>query len=149
VHGHLVGVNTAIFSRSGGSLGIGFAIPAETARQVLEALIKDGQVTRGWLGVETRDLTPEFAEAFKLPVQQGALITGVLQDGAASMAGVKPGDVVLKVDGKPVASTAQLLAAVAALKPQAKTTLQVQRGAGTLELDVTVAQRPKAAAAAR
>ena len=147
--GALVGINTAIFSRSGGSLGIGFAIPADTARQVMESLIRDGQVTRGWLGVETRDLTPEFAESFGLPIKGGALITGVLQEGAASKAGIRPGDVVLRVGAAPVASTAQLLAAVAALKPGTATTVTVQRGEKAIELPATVAQRPKAQARVR
>ncbi len=141
--GNLVGINTAIFSRSGGNLGIGFAIPVESARQVMEALIRDGQVTRGWLGVESRDLTPEFAESFGLPIKEGALITGVLQDGAAAKAGVRPGDVVLRVGDATVSNTSQLLAAVAALKPGATTRLQLQRGEKPLELSATVAQRPR------
>ena len=143
--GNLVGINTAIFSRSGGNLGIGFAIPVDTARQVMEALIRDGQVTRGWLGVESRDLTPEFADSFGLPIRQGALITGVLQDGAASKAGVRPGDVVLRVGAAAVNNTTQLLGAVSALKPGSTAALTVQRGEKTLELTATVAQRPKPA----
>ncbi len=141
--GNLVGINTAIFSRSGGNLGIGFAIPVESVRQVMEALIRDGQVTRGWLGVESRDLTPEFAESFGLPIKQGALITGVLQDGAASKAGVRPGDVVVRVGDAAVANTSQLLAAVAALKPGSTAQLQLQRGEKALDLSATVAQRPR------
>ncbi|MBL8360158.1 MAG: trypsin-like peptidase domain-containing protein [Rubrivivax sp.] len=143
VAGNLVGINTAIFSQSGGSQGIGFAIPVDAARQVMEALIRDGQVTRGWLGVESRDLTPEFAESFGLPIRKGALITGVLQDGAASKAGVRPGDVVVDVDGSEVGSTGQLLDVVAALKPGASTKVRVQRGERTLELTALVAQRPR------
>jgi serine protease DegQ len=142
--GLLVGINTAIFSRSGGSLGIGFAIPVDTARQVLEALIRDGQVTRGWLGVETRDLTPEFAESFGLPIKDGALITGVLQDGAASKAGIRPGDVVMRVGDTAVNNTAQLLAAVASLKPGSQASVKVQRGEKALDLQATIAQRPRA-----
>jgi serine protease DegQ len=144
--GHLVGINTAIFSKSGGSLGIGFAIPVNTARDVLDALVRDGIVARGWLGVEPADLTPEFIESFKLPVHQGALIAGVLQDGPAGRAGLKPGDVVLKLGDTPVTGTTQLLAAVAAVKPGEKVDLTVQRGAQTLTLPVTVGQRPKARA---
>jgi serine protease DegQ len=144
--GHLVGINTAIFSRSGGSLGIGFAIPVDTARVVLDALVRDGQVARGWLGVEQSDLTPEFVDSFKLPVKQGALITGVLQGGPASQAGLKPGDVVLRLGDTPVAGTTQLLAAVAALKPGSTVPVTVQRGAQTLTLPVAVGQRPKARA---
>src|SRR6185369_1597526 len=118
VRGHLVGINTAIFSRSGGSLGIGFAIPVDVAQQVMEGLLKDGQVTRGWIGVEPRDLTPEIAETFNLPIKEGVLITGVLQEGPASAGGIRPGDVVTKVANTPVANTSQLLTAVAALKPK-------------------------------
>ena len=147
--GGLIGINTAIFSRSGGSMGIGFAIPVDTAREVMEALIRDGQVVRGWLGVETRDLTPEFAESFGLPIRQGALITGVLQDGSASKGGIRPGDVVVKVGPAPVTNTVQLLAAVAAIKPQAEAVVTVQRGDQLLELPVVVSQRPKAKPQAR
>ena len=142
--GHLVGINTAIFSRSGGSLGIGFAIPVDTARQVMEALVKDGQVTRGWIGVEPRNLTAEMADSLQLKVSGGVLITGVLQDGPASRGGLKPGDVVVKITDRPVANTSELLAAVAALKPQSTAVVTVQRGAQALALTVTVAQRPPA-----
>jgi serine protease DegQ len=140
--GHLVGINTAIFSRSGGSMGIGFAIPADTARAVLESLVRDGVVTRGWIGVETRDLTAEFAESFGLPVSEGVLITGVLQDGPASKGGVRPGDVVVRIDGRPTPSTVQLLSVVAALAPQSQAVVTVQRGPQALDLTVTVARRP-------
>ena len=140
--GNLVGINTAIFSRSGGSLGIGFAIPANTARMVMESLVRDGSVVRGWIGVEPRDLTPEMAESLRLPVKSGVLITGVLQNGPAGNGGMKPGDVVVKIAAKEVGNTAQLLNAVAALKPGASTTIAVQRGDRAVELKVQVAQRP-------
>ena len=143
VQGHLVGINTAIFSRSGGNLGIGFAIPVDLARQVMEGLLRDGRVTRGWIGVEPRDLSPEFAESFKLPIKDGVLITGVLQDGPASKGGLKPGDVVVSVAGQTVGNTAQLLNAVAALKPGSDAALGVQRGEKALQLTLTVAQRPR------
>jgi Do/DeqQ family serine protease len=142
--GNLVGINTAIFSRTGGSLGIGFAIPVDTARQVMEGLVAEGQVRRGWIGVEPRDLTPEIAESFGLPVREGVLITGVLADGPASKGGLKPGDVVVKIGDSPVANTAQLLSAVAALKPLSETVVGVQRGGQALDITLTVAQRPKA-----
>ncbi len=144
--GNLLGINTAIYSRSGGSMGIGFAIPVTTARQVMEGLIRDGQVTRGWIGVEPRDLTPEIAETFNLPITQGVLITGVLQHGPASAGGIRPGDVVVKIGETPVANTSQLLTAVAALKPQVPAVIGVQRGDKALELKIVVAQRPKAQA---
>jgi len=143
-NGQLIGINTAIYSRSGGSMGIGFAIPVDSARMVMDALLRDGQVTRGWIGVEPRDLTPELAASLGLPVKQGVLITGVLQDGPASRGGVRPGDVVLAIAGAEVANTAQLLAAVAALKPQTDANVAVQRGEQSLQLMLSVAQRPKA-----
>ena len=142
--GNLLGINTAIFSRTGGSLGIGFAIPVTIARQVMDSLIRDGMVTRGWIGVEPRDLTSEIADSLKLPIHEGVLITGVLRNGPASAAGLKPGDVVVKVAETPVANTAQLLSAVAALKPASQAPIAVQRGERVLQLVVTVAQRPQA-----
>ena len=140
--GNLVGINTAIFSKSGGSLGIGFAIPANTARMVMESLVRDGSVTRGWIGVEPRDLTPEMAETLRLPVKSGVLITGVLQNGPAGNGGMKPGDVVVKIADQNIANTAQLFNAVAALKPGNAATIAVQRGDRALELKVQVALRP-------
>jgi S1-C subfamily serine protease len=141
--GTLVGINTAIFSRSGGNLGIGFAIPASTAQLVMQSLIKEGHVTRGWIGVEPRNLTPEIAETFHLPISEGVLITGVLQSGPASQGGMRPGDVVVRVGDKPVVNTAQLLTEVAALKPHTVAVIGVQRGSKTLDLKLTIAQRPK------
>jgi serine protease DegQ len=143
--GRLVGLNTAIFSRSGGSLGIGFAIPVATARQVMDALVRDGRVSRGWIGVEPRDLTPEIAERFGLPVEAGVLIAGVLQSGPAHKGGLRPGDVVVKIGGEPVQNTAQLMAAVAALKPDSAAVLRVQRGDKALDLKLDIGQRPAAA----
>jgi Do/DeqQ family serine protease len=145
-NGNLLGINTAIFSRSGGSLGIGFAIPVSTARQVMESLIKEGRVVRGWIGVEPRDLTPEIAQTLNLPIRQGVLITGVLQNGPASAGGIRPGDVVVAIAGKPIANTSQLLNAVAGLKPQSTAAIGVRRGDRELDLRVTVAQRPPARA---
>jgi serine protease DegQ len=142
--GRLVGINTAIYSRSGGSMGIGFAIPVDSARMVMDALLRDGQVTRGWIGVEPRDLTPELAASLRLPIKEGVLITGVLQDGPASRGGMRPGDVVTAIEGAEVSDTAQLLAAVSALRPQSEAMVAVQRGDRSLQLKVLVAQRPKA-----
>jgi serine protease DegQ len=144
--GNLLGINTAIYSRTGGSLGIGFAIPVSTARQVMDALIKDGQVTRGWLGVEQRDLTPEIAQTLNLPIKQGVLITGVLQSGPASAGGLRPGDVVVAVGGAPVANATQLRNAVAAMKPKTVAAIGVQRGEKALDVNITIGVRPKAPA---
>ncbi|RQO62384.1 2-alkenal reductase [Paucibacter sp. KBW04] len=141
--GRLVGINTAIYSRSGGSLGIGFAIPISTARQVMESLLRDGQVQRGWIGVQLRELTPEFAEAFKLPIHEGVLISGVLAEGPAAKAGVKPGDVIVQVGKTVVHSPAQLLTAISAVPPKSATTLSLLRGQQKMEIALTVAQRPK------
>ena len=141
--GNLLGINTAIYSRTGGSLGIGFAIPVTTARQVMESLIRDGQVTRGFIGIEQRDLTPEIAQTLNLPVKQGVLVTGVLQSGPASAGGLRPGDVVVSIAGTPVTNSYQLLTAVASLKPKAVAAIGVQRGDKALNVDVTVGQRPK------
>jgi serine protease DegQ len=142
-HGHLVGINTAIFSPSGGSLGIGFAIPVDVAQMVMESLIRDGVVRRGWIGVEPRELTPEIAENLNLSTRSGVLITGVLQDGPASKGGMRPGDVVVAVAGTPVASVAQLLDTVAALPPGQPAQISVQRGAKSLTLTVEVVQRKR------
>jgi Do/DeqQ family serine protease len=142
--GNLVGINTAIFSASGGSLGIGFAVPVDTARAVMEALLRGGSVKRGWIGVVPRDLSAELADSLNLPVKSGVLITGVLQDGPAAKGGVKPGDVVLKVGDKAVRSTIELLSAVAALPPDSTATLGLQRGAQALAVQVQVGERSKA-----
>ena len=148
--GQLVGINTAIYSRNGGSNGIGFAIPIDVAQRVMEGLLRDGVVRRGWIGVEPRELTSDFIENFKLPIKQGVLITGVLQDGPASKGGLQPGDVVVAVAGKPVASVAQLLNSVAALTPGQPAKVGIQRGAKTLELTLDVVQRkPQPARPAR
>ena len=111
----------------------------------MESLIKEGRVMRGWIGVEPRDLTPEIAETLNLPIKQGVLITGVLQNGPASAGGMRPGDVVVKIAGTPVANTSQLLNAVAALKPQTPATIGVQRGDQALDADGD--RRPAAAGA--
>lgn len=141
VNGHLMGINTAIYSRSGGSMGIGFAIPTSTARNVLDAIVRDGQVTRGWIGVEPQDLTPELAESFGLTPGAGVVITGVLQNGPAAQAGIRPGDVITAVGGKAVATVPQLLSAVAALQPGTASPLDVTRRDGKIQVQVTPGRR--------
>ncbi|RYX97057.1 MAG: trypsin-like serine protease [Comamonadaceae bacterium] len=147
--GNLLGINTAIYSRSGGSMGIGFAIPVSTAKQVLESIVKDGQVTRGWIGVEPQALTPEIAETFNIKAKSGVIITGVLQNGPAAKAGILPGDVITAVDGKSVAGVTELLTAVAGLKPGVAAPLSVLRGDDKTEIAVTPGRRPAQRAAAR
>ncbi len=141
--GNLLGINTAIYSRSGGNMGIGFAIPVSTAKLVLEGIVKDGQITRGWIGVEPNDLSPELAETFDIKTQQGVIITGVLQGGPAAKAGIRPGDVITKVADQPIVNVAQLLTLVASLKPGTPTRVAVARKNETLELNVTPGMRPK------
>jgi len=141
--GNLMGINTAIYSRSGGSLGIGFAIPVSTARMVMEGLVKDGQVTRGWIGVEPNELSSELAETFGVKAERGVIITGVLQNGPAALAGVRPGDVISSVAGKDVANVSELLSAVAALKPGTPSQFRLQRREQQLDVDVTPGVRPK------
>ena len=122
-------------------MGIGFAIPTSTAKNVLEAIVRDGQVTRGWIGVEPQDLSPELAESFGLSTRTGVIITGVLQNGPAANAGIRPGDVITQVAGRPVSNVAQLLSAVAALKPGISAQLEVVRKDGTQAIDVTPGKR--------
>ena len=149
VNGNLMGINTAIYSRSGGSMGIGFAIPVSTAKQVLDGIVKDGQVTRGWIGVEPQDLNAELIEAFRLSPEAakagGVIITGVLQNGPAAQGGIRPGDVITAVNGKPVGNVSQLLTAVASLRPGTAAPLTVLRGEESVEIAVTPGkrQRPK------
>ena len=143
VNGHLMGINTAIYSRSGGSMGIGFAIPVSTAKLVLESIVKDGVVTRGWIGVEPAELSPELMETFGVKAKRGVLITGVLQNGPAAQAGVRPGDVVTDVAGKNVGNVSELLTNVASLKPGTPAKFRIQRRDETVELNVTPGKRPK------
>ena len=142
VNGNLLGINTAIYSRSGGSMGIGFAIPVSTAKMVLDGIVKDGQVTRGWIGVEPSELSPELAETFGVKATAGVIITGVLQDGPAAQAGLRPGDVIVRVNDKTIGSVPVLLTSVAALKPGEPSSFEVQRGGRALSLEVTPGLRP-------
>jgi serine protease DegQ len=141
--GHLLGINTAIYSRSGGSLGIGFAIPVTTVKTVMESIIKNGQVVRGWIGVEPQDITPELAESFGLQKASGTIIAGVLRGGPADKAGIKPGDILLSVGDKPVSDTVSMLNLVAQLTPGEKIALTVMRKANKTELSVVVGKRPR------
>jgi len=140
--GNLVGINSAIYSRTGGSQGIGFAIPVSIARKVMEQIIKSGSVTRGWVGVEVQDLSPELAESFSLKSAEGALIAGVLKGGPADVGGIRPGDILLAVNGRTVADSASLLNLIAALKPGEDAQLTVARKQQTLNLKIQVGRRP-------
>jgi serine protease DegQ len=141
--GNLVGINSAIYSRSGGSMGIGFAIPASLARQVMEQIVSLGNVTRGWIGIQAQDITPELAESFKLKQAQGALVAGVLKGGPADKAGLLAGDVLLAIDGKPIYDTGSMLNLIAALTPNQQASLNIARAEKNLNLMVKVGKRPK------
>ena len=141
--GNMIGINTAIVSRTGGSLGIGFAITASVAKQVMEQIIQTGSVTRGWIGVEVQDLTPELAESFKRPNTNGALIAGVLKGGPADQAGVKPGDILVAVDGKTVTDSSVMLDLIAALPPGKAATILVMRNQTEKSVKIDVGKRPK------
>ncbi len=141
--GNLVGINTAIFSRSGGSMGIGFAIPVSTAKMVLEQIVKSGSVTRGWIGVEVQEITPAISESFKLGVQRGALIANVLRGGPADRAGMRQGDVLMEVEGKPVADPTAMLNLIAALQPGSPAKMKLKRQGQDVEATVNVGRRPK------
>ena len=144
VNGHLIGINTAIYSKTpgGASLGIGFAIPSATAKNVMEQIIETGAVQRGWIGVGVQDMTPEIAESFKIPNTRGTLITEVFRGTPADRGGVKAGDVLVAVDGKSVTDSASMLNLIAELKPGSETTLRLMREAKAVELRVTVGKRP-------
>jgi serine protease DegQ len=143
-NGNLLGINSAIYSQTGGSVGIGFAIPVSTAKSVMEAIISSGHVVRGWIGVESQEITPELAESFGLQRSSGAIIAGVVRNGPADRAGIKPGDILLSVEGKDVHDTTDMLNLIAALPPGGKATMRVLRKARETDLAVTVGKRPVA-----
>jgi len=145
VNGNLIGVNTAIYSRTpgGASLGIGFAIPASTAKQVLEQIVRSGAVTRGWIGVGVQDMTRELASSFKLPDIRGALITEVFRGTPADKAGMKVGDILTDINGKAVVDSAGMLNLVAVLDPGTEARLKVVRDQKEMELTAMIGRRPK------
>lgn len=142
-YGDVVGINTAIYSQSGGSLGIGFAVPIDTARAVLEEIVRTGQVNRGWLGVEPQDLTPELARAFRLSTNRGVIIAGVMRDGPAGRGGMRVGDIVQSIDGNDVQDTASMLAMISLLPPGQVVDVAVLRGGRSVELKVKIGVRPQ------
>jgi serine protease DegQ len=142
-NGNLLGINSAIYSQTGGSVGIGFAIPVSTARTVMESIIRHGQVIRGWVGIETQDITPELAESFGLPQRDGTIIAGVVRGGPADRAGVRPGDILVSVDGKRIKNTSEMLNLIAQLQPGARTSLSLVRKNRQATVQVTVGKRPR------
>lgn len=141
--GRVIGVNTAIYSPNGGSVGIGFAIPSAVAQPVIDELRRNGRVNRGWIGVSAQPLTPEIAFGLGLPTkQEGALISQLDPNGPAARAGLRQGDVVVAVDAKPINRLRDLPRAVAAVKPDTKVTIHVLRRGSPLAIQVTVGSTP-------
>ncbi|MGM0535939.1 MAG: Do family serine endopeptidase [Pseudomonadota bacterium] len=140
--GALVGINTAIFSRSGGSQGIGFAIPANLARNILDELVTRGRVIRGWMGIEAQELNQELAASFGLQTPAGVIIAGVVPDGPADRAGLQPGDVLLEVDGQPVLDPRRTMSNIASVAPGTRLPLTVVRGGERQEVTIELGERP-------
>jgi serine protease DegQ len=142
VNGNLLGINSAIYSRSGGSLGIGFAIPVTTVKMVMESIIADGQVVRGWIGVEPQDITREMADSFNIKEASGAIVAGVVRGGPADRAGIRPGDILVAIEGKPISNKTEVLNVIAQLKPNNKSTFTVLRNATKTSVDILIGKRP-------
>jgi serine protease Do len=148
VRGELVGINTAIFSQSGGNMGIGFAVPSNLARSMMDQLVRTGKVVRGWLGVSIQDLTPELATQFGIGDTKGVLVSDIMDDSPAKKAGVERADVIVEFDGKPMDSPTHLRNAVAQTPIGKKVSLKVIRDKKPKTLDVTIAEQPKSVAQA-
>lgn len=140
--GALVGINTAIFSRSGGSQGIGFAIPANLAHGILDELVTQGRVIRGWLGIEAQALSRELAASFGLRTPQGMIVAGVIKDGPAARAGLQPGDVLLALDGEPILDARTTMSDIAELTPGEPLALTIVRSGKEQRIELTVGERP-------
>ncbi|SFP88163.1 Do family serine endopeptidase AlgW [Pseudomonas borbori] len=143
-HGNLVGINTAIFSKSGGSQGIGFAIPVKLALEVMQAIIEQGQVIRGWLGIEVQPLTPELAESFGLEGRPGIVVAGIYRDGPAQKAGLQPGDLILNIDGEAAGDGRRSMNQVARTKPGEKIRIEIMRNGKPMDLSAEIGVRPPA-----
>jgi serine protease DegQ len=142
-NGNLIGINSAIYSPNGGSLGIGFAISATTAKKTMEQIIQHGSVTRGWLGAGVQELTPELAESFKLGDTKGVLITEILRRSPADQAGIKTGDILIAIDNKPISDSGSMLETIASLPPGKVVLVQLVRNGATIGLQVKIGKRPR------
>jgi len=144
--GNLVGINSAIYSRSGGSMGIGFAIPVSIAKHVMEQIVRQGSVIRGYIGIEAQDINPELAESFKLKNTEGALIAGVIKGSPAERAGLKAGDILLEINGHQVLDSGTMLSLISELKPNKQASLKISRNQKMMNVAVTIGRRPSAEA---
>ncbi len=142
-HGELIGVNTAIFTQSGGYEGIGFAIPTDLVKSVMDSLLKHGRVVRGWLGVSIQEVTPELATQFDLPAPRGALVTNVIANGPAADAGLRRGDVILAIDGRPINTLSKLRLLVAGTEVGIQVAVRIQRDAGEKTIPVILGELPE------
>lgn len=140
--GNLIGINSAIYSRSGGSMGIGFAIPVSIAKQVMEQISLTGSVTRGWIGIEAQDITQELAESFKLDSIEGSLIAGILRNSPADLAGLKAGDILVTINDKAIVDSESMLNLIAVLKPKEKAMLGIMRDGKLMNVELIVGKRP-------
>ena len=141
-HGELIGINSAIYSKSGGSMGIGFAIPISLAKGVMTQIIENGYVIRGWLGIEAQDMTPQLAKSIGLPFRQGMLIGTVIKNGPAAEAGLLPGDIVTAINDKPVEETSQVMKTISRKKPGTLIELNGFREGVPFIAQARVIQRP-------
>ena len=139
--GNLLGINTAIYSTTGGSQGIGLATPVNTALEVMQQLISNGRVVRGWIGIQAQPLPADIAEAMGL-MKGGVLVSGVLQGGPADIAGINPGDVVTKIQGQDIIDPRQAIDAIAKIAPGSKIEMTIVRGWDELKINAVVTQRP-------
>ena len=144
VNGNLIGINSVIYSRTGGSLGIGFAIPVSMAKDVMEQIIAEGSVTRGYIGISPQDITPELAESLKLKLARGALVAQVVRGSPADKAGVKAGDVITSIEGKGIQDSVVAMAVIAGLKPGKDVKFQLTRNEQAIDIAINVAKRPRA-----
>jgi serine protease DegS len=141
-YGHLVGINTAIFSRSGGYQGIGFAIPVSSAIDVMRQIIETGYVTRGWLGIEVQDITPQLAESFGLKDTSGVIVAGILRNGPAATAGLQPGDIIKEINGEPMRDSRDVMNVIAKTAPGENVNIKILHQGKPTEVTASVGKRP-------
>ncbi len=141
--GELVGINTAIFSKSGGSQGIGFAIPVHLTKRSMAQIIEKGRVLRGWLGIEIQEITPELAESFQLQQKHGVIIAGVMRDGPAHRSGIEPGDVLLSYQGHTINNSHNALNEIGMSSPGDEVDIELVRNGEVMKLTVKVGERPQ------